>query len=58
MDEHGQFGLRDVGLAGVMMSQSDCFYQQAKVAAEATGVAAVQRDGRPEPDSAMVSTFL
>ncbi len=58
MDERGQPCLRDEALADVMMSQGDCFYQQAKVAAEATGAAAVQHDGRPEPDSVMVNTFL
>ncbi len=57
MDEHVRPCLGDEQLADVMRSQGDQFYQEAKVAAEATGAAAVQPDGQPEPDSVMVSTF-
>ena len=49
--------LIDEQLADVMRSQGDQFYQEAKVAAEATGAAAVQPDGQPEADNVMVSNL-
>jgi len=38
--------LRDEDLAEVLEIQCNHFYQQAKVAAEATGAAVMQHDGR------------